>query len=443
MLISFTIENYRSFKERHRVICQPCEEINKFQDNIYETESCDILKVISIFGHNASGKSNIIKALQAMKLLICYDGNIEDILEYIYRPFSYNEEMQNKPTFFEIDLLINNRIIRYGITFDKNKVYNEELYEFCDNEKIQVLKSNKEELSYDMKYSGYLKKVLTDVSSDNNIGNAKQFDMIRQLLEKNIVDSMIKRSDFKFRGLLNVKDELALAVKNWFTKKLVIIDDEHYRFGSSLFMNNGRYGELFLTDKQIPEDNKKLKNRIIKFISDADLSIKYIFSKEQIDNRGKSYSYFSQHNLFKEDGSLETINMDFFQTESQGTQRLFTLSKEIINVIDNGGLLVVDELDRNLHPLLLSYVVQYFNSGEKNGNRGQLLFTTHASELLDIGNLREDQVLFVSKDYEECSSIYPLFKYDISEVTSLSKAYLFGSFGAIPILPVGYNFGEK
>ncbi|WP_242349335.1 AAA family ATPase [Mucispirillum schaedleri] len=439
MLISFTLENYRSFKERHMVICQPDEKIKMHKENILQTKNADILKVISIFGHNASGKSNIIKALNVLKKLLSYDNDLKELLKQVYEPFLYDDVMKNKPTYFEIELLINNKLVRYSIEFNNKEILSEKLIEINqNNEESIILQSSEIEFYYDVYNCKYVDEI--GKSSKNNKLNIDMLDKIKQ----DFISSLVSNSDFKFKTLLTLKDKIALPIKEWFLNKLIILHNSNEFIELLMLPSHKQYGELFLSDKQNSDTNKTIKNKILDFVSGADLAIKYIFSKKEENVRGnKSYHFFSQHTVFKQDGTYDTMPMSFFETESTGTQRLFMLSKEIINVISNGGILVIDELDKNLHPLLLFYVVQYFNSSLTNPKGSQLLFTTHNSELLDFGDLRADQILFVSKNRKEFSSIYPLFKYKINHDVSLSNLYLFGSFGAIPKLPTGFNIGEK
>lgn len=481
MLISFTLENYRSFKDRHKIICIPRNKLKKYPNNIQNNKQCNYLKVISLYGANASGKSNIIKALRSMRNLLCYEKEFDEVLAREYEPFAYDETMRDKPTFFEIELLLNSQIVKYSIKFDKNKVYEECLEEYIDDKYEKILSYTDDYFYYDPKYSDYTSSLIKDIenksiqlndnaifntlsellNNDNNINSEKLNedykiskeivinDFLRDFTKSFTTQSIVKKYILKFRGLINVDDKVAMHIHKWFMNKLTILDVEFdnmskdiIRFGSLSF------GEMLLENqKDLVNSEKSLKNRIIHFISDADLSIKYIYSKKNISGPShKTYDFFSQHKFYKKDGSIDTTSMNFFQSESIGTQRLLAFSYHIIDTIDNGGLLLIDELDRSFHPLLVSYIISYFNSPDTNPKGGQLIFTTHASELLRISKLRLDQILFVSKDGMEHSDIYPLYKYtsesDDEQQYNLADEYLFGRFGGIPILPSGYNFGE-
>lgn len=481
MLISFTLENYRSFKDRYKIICIPSNKLKKYPNNIQNNKQCNYLKVISLYGANASGKSNIIKALRSMRNLLCYEKEFNMVLAKEYEPFAYDESMKDKPTFFEVELLLNSQIVKYSIKFDKNKVHEEFLEEYIDDKYEKILSYTEHDFYYDIKYSDYSSALIKDlkINEDSKDNNKQQSTLFKILINNNkesvselktslnipdeidlqaivqnfagsfTIRPIVKKSLLKFRGLVNVDDKIAINIQKWFMHKLTILDVEFdnmakdiMRFGSLSF------GEILLeTQKDLVNSDKSLKNRIIHFISDADLSIKYIYSKKNISGTSnKSYDFFSQHKFYKKDGTVETTPMNFFQSESIGTQRLLAFSYHIIDTIDNGGLLLIDELDRSFHPLLVSYIISYFNSPDTNPKGGQLIFTTHASELLRISKLRLDQILFVSKDGMEHSDIYPLYKYksesDDDKQYNLADEYLFGRFGGIPILPSGYNFGE-
>ena len=249
---------------------------------------------------------------------------------------------------------------------------------------------------------------------------------------------------FKLRELIVLKEKAAVLLEISFIKKLTIIHDIFSNVMDMMFPNKyNLLGKIFQRGQEVNNKVNLLKDNMMKIIKNADLYIQDIYSDEVVvDNTLSVYSFSSQHRLNKKDGSISTINVDFDKVESEGTKRLFGLSEYIFKTIENGGTLIIDEIDIKLHPLVLLYLIRFFNNLEENKNGGQLIFTTHASELLDIAELREDQVLFVAKDQYECSSIYPLFIYDTKDVSSVSRAYLFGRFGAIPRLPSGYNFGE-
>lgn len=448
MLISFTLENYRSFKDKHMVICQPNENITKYPNNIYTKDDGEYLKIISIFGHNAAGKSNIIKAIECLKILIMMKNDeIKDRLVELYDPFMYDETMHGKPTFFEVEILSNNQIIRYNISFNNKKIISEYL-SILNNEgkEIIILDYKGKKFYYQPQDSQYSKNLVAKLLKDTQLNNANQDvqNILKSIINEGVVKSQVSIASFKLRELIVLKEPAAVLLEKFFSNQLIIINNNFVTMLEIFLVSkHNLIGKIFHKGKELDNNLNILKNNMMKFIKHADLYIQDIYSDEiMIDNDSSMYRFFSQHKLSKKDGSISTINVAFDKVESEGTRRLFGLSEYIFKTIENGGTLIIDEIDIKLHPLVLLYLIKFFNNLEENKNGGQLIFTTHASELLDIAELREDQILFVAKDKNECSSIYPLFIYDTKDISSVSRSYLFGRFGAIPRLPSGYNFGE-
>ncbi|MEA3417088.1 MAG: ATP-binding protein, partial [Thermodesulfobacteriota bacterium] len=191
------------------------------------------------------------------------------------------------------------------------------------------------------------------------------------------------------------------------------------------------------------------KKKILKFMNAADLSITDIFLekkefstkdlpaempqniKEEISKEldGKKLtSLFFMHpsSDTEEDVALE------FEEESAGTRKLFTLAGPWLDVLDNGLVLFVDEMDTSLHPHLIRFLLNLFHNSETNRHNAQLVFTTHDTTVLDQTLMRRDQVWFVEKDAENATRLYPLSDYKPRKGEALQKGYLYGRYGALP-----------
>jgi hypothetical protein len=123
-----------------------------------------------------------------------------------------------------------------------------------------------------------------------------------------------------------------------------------------------------------------------------------------------------------------------FQDESEGTQKLFALAGPIFEILKHGQVLIVDELDRSLHALLVRQLIEMFQNPDLNQKGAQLIFTTHDTSLLDGGLLRRDQIWFVEKDDAQASRLYPLSDFSPRKGEALERGYLAGRYGAVPIL---------
>ena len=174
-------------------------------------------------------------------------------------------------------------------------------------------------------------------------------------------------------------------------------------------------------------DNESLRDRITRFARYADLGIESI---TKIDNR-----IVSNHRQYDDEGrEVNNVTFSFNGNESEGTIKYFSLSYPIIDALDHGKRLVVDELDSKLHPLLIRKIITLFNSSETNPKGAQLLFTTHDTFLLGAGLFRRDQVWFTQKDSFGATEAYSLAEYKVRGNSPFEKEYLQGKFGATPII---------
>lgn len=174
-------------------------------------------------------------------------------------------------------------------------------------------------------------------------------------------------------------------------------------------------------------DNENLRFRITNFAKYADLGIESI---SKIDNR-----IVSNHRQFDDDGrETNNVSFSFNGNESEGTIKYFSLAYPIIDALDNGKRLVIDELDSKLHPLLVRKIVSLFNSAKTNPKGAQLLFTTHDTFLLSAGLFRRDQIWFTQKDSFGATEAYSLAEYKVRGSSPFEKDYLQGKYGATPII---------
>ena len=194
-------------------------------------------------------------------------------------------------------------------------------------------------------------------------------------------------------------------------------------------------------------NQKAGQKRVREFLSEADISIDDITLKEV---KGKSQTIridlatggFLNDGVqdqelllptFKHKASTGSAVFDF-NDESEGTQRLFSLAGPLFDIFEKGHVLIVDELDRSLHALLVRQLIAMFHDPEVNKNNAQLIFTTHDTSLLDGANLRRDQIWFAEKDVDQASMIYPLTDFSPRKNEALERGYLGGRYGAIPVL---------
>ncbi|OHD27803.1 MAG: hypothetical protein A2Y34_16570, partial [Spirochaetes bacterium GWC1_27_15] len=358
-----------------------------------------------------------LKALGFMRWLVINSSKETTINEEIdIYPFKLSTETENKPSFFEIIFLLNDKTYRYGFEIDRKEVKAEWLYQ---------TETTKEKLLF--------------IRNKDIIEVKKHFKEGKNLEEKTRNNALFLSVAANFNGFIS------LDIINWFTNFKVIsgLKDDNYSIITMEMLDN--------------EDTKK---KIYDFIKNADLGIMDIsLSKEKFsekilpkgmpDDLFKSLSekfkdeefvnINTYHQKFNEKNEvIETISF-LLDEESSGTNKYFNLSGLIVKSLLKGSILAIDEIDAKLHPLLTKAIIELFNSSKTNKNNAQLIFVTHDTNLLTSSLLRRDQIWFTEKNRYEATDLYSLVEYKIEDKkvrndASYQRDYISGKYGAIPFI---------
>ena len=406
MLHEFSVENFRSIKER-KTLCLQAQEIGEdIEGNVACELEYNILKSLSVYGANSSGKSNLLAAVSAMRIIVISSAKLNEGEELLYRPFLLSET-DNEPTLFEIVFTQSGYCYRYGFTYTLYKIEEEWLYR-------STTPSSQEEMLF--------LRSLKEVETDNKLfaegrdnekrlnGNRLFLSLCAQLGGK-ISNSLM----FWFSYSLNVisglqSGSLQFYSRNWFAKD-----------------NDNRDKALeFFKKLQLGFENLAVRQK----------QIKSSFTDEEVVN-----TLFSIHNKYNSEGEIcGSIERNFEDMESEGSQKLFDLTGLIFSTLHSGSVLVVDELDAKMHPLISQYIIRLFNNSESNPNNAQLIFSTHDTHLLSSKLLRRDQIWFTEKDNKEQTDLYCLTDIVLSDGsvprndTNYEKNYIAGRYGAIPYI---------
>jgi AAA15 family ATPase/GTPase len=424
MLIEFSVGNFRSFKERATLSMVAANTnardpiVNK-NNTIIVNDKLTLLTSTAIYGANASGKSNVVQALAFMRKFVLSSAKESQTGERIaVEPFRLSTETENEPSFFEIVFLINDIQYRYGFEVNLNQVISEWLFS---------VPSTKEATLF--------------VREENTIKPSSKFlKEGKGLEEKTRSNALFLSVVAQFNG------EISQSILKWFRRMGIVsgLDDMSYRA---------------FTIQQVVEG--KYKNEIIQLIKKLDIDINEIeglkVDKTQVTlpaNMPEELRALLLKNMQDEDWlTVQTkhpklnaqgqlvglVSFDMDQNESHGTQKAFYLAGPIIDVLTNGKVLIVDEMEARLHPLITRELIRLFNSIELNPKRAQLIFTTHDTNLLSNKIFRRDQIWFVEKDSFSASHLYSLAELKIHDSkvrndASFEDDYLQGRYGAIPFL---------
>ena len=415
MLIEFSVGNFKSIKEVETLSLHASNLSSKFPhlevNNLFKKrDDLVLLKSKAIYGANASGKSNAYKAIDAFKNIVENSVGNDRVLRRNISPFKLCDSSIKEPSFFQIQFLLEDVIYRYGFVADKEQVHSEWLFKKAERETF----------------------LFTREGDESEINNS-QFSEGNILTEifKNSEDTPIKTSYLFLTFIAKVLNgKVSSELFKYITTKITLV--------------SGLDSELNKKNAEIFIENKKQKEILVSLVKAADMGIDDIdyveLNKSSSENEVDSKSTEKEKLVFAVKKKYDNNNnekglqaMGFEFEESKGTQKMFELAPYIINCLNEGGLLFIDEFDSRFHSLLTKKIVELFNS--KSNNKGQLIFITHDTNLLSSKLLRRDQISFASRDRYGASHFYSLAEFKgVRSSSSYENDYIHGKYGAIPSL---------
>lgn len=435
MVLQFSVTNYRSFKDKSTLslLASNYDKDTRENDNIFLNEKYNhrLLKSAVIYGANAGGKSKFIEALIFMRRFVLTSSKDTQKGDSIpIEPFRLNSETIKQGSEFEIVFYLKNNLYRYGFEVNNEKIIAEWLY--------QKTKTRENELFY---------RDYQDI-----IYNTKKFSKLDTLIN----EKLIRDNALLLSVLAQFNDSLAESFLDWFKELKVIsgLKEEGYLDDTMLLSKDERQKKRilnFLHNADVGIDDFKLKKHVfeeldIEKMTDVPDELKnvivglnsYVMKTMKEENIEKFSDVITYHKQFNNNGDyIKNIEFSLLEDESSGTRKFFALIGQIIKIIDNGGVLFVDELDSKIHPNLVCKIISIFNSKDMNPHNAQLIFNSHDTNLLSSGLFRRDQIWFVKKDTFGVSKLYSLADFRTDEVRkneAFENNYIRGKYGAIPFL---------
>ncbi len=421
-LLRFTIENFRSIAERKSIEIKPDSIKDEPRSNVVSTNEVPFLRSVAIYGANSSGKSNLINAIGCMSRLIVDSVKVNDEEELPYFPFSLNLVNDKKPTLYEVDAIISDVRYRYSFSNTDKRIIHEQL--------IRIEKSGTEKPLFIRNVDGIgvneklfpEGKDMEDKTNDNRLF----LSLVGQLGGK-ISNTIIKF----FNNDLNVLSGLETDGYSTYTRYLLNKNlpgcEDMKKFFSDM-----QLGFSGLSTKVRDFNINELPDNLPKELKES--LAKELSGKKLVD-------VFSTHKVFNEEGQpIESKSFDFTEMESAGTQKLFDMAGPIFDTILRGSILVIDELDAKMHPLISREIVKLFNDPLRNQLGAQLIFTTHDTNLLSSNLLRRDQIWFTEKDQLERTDVYSMRHIVLPDGKkprgdgNMERNYIKGRYGAIPYI---------
>ena len=378
MILLFRLNNIFSFRDETTLDLQAAkiqtEKGKALSGNMFPAAGGQVLKSVSVFGANASGKSNVMKGIHACVDMIRTSHTYNENTIFAVAPFKFDGYDKNPSSFF-VRFIIDGIEYEYSFSMTRTEILTEHLFYYPKGRRSLVF-SRDESKGPDKKNIYEFKQAIK-----------RPMDVAANTSRKTLFISRASQMD----------RDIAKRVFRFFSED-VVLDYKESAMPIDSFM-------------------KTRKEQILEILNTADSDI------VDIRIQGNTLKTFHRGN--------PDIAFDFDTEESEGTKTLFQMMLSMIDIIRNGRTLLIDEIDTSLHPHLVEYIINLFN----NSDNAQLIYTTHNTHLLNTDFQRRDQVYFVNKREDGCSDLYSLYDFkDFRDTFDMEKAYLQGRFDAVPYL---------
>ncbi len=416
MLLQFNVQNFMSLKDEV-VLSLNANKDKEHKDYLLGFNRESVLPSVAIYGANAAGKSNLFKALTTAIMFVrtSHLRQVNDRIGVV--PFLFNEDSKVAKTKLDFKFTYKNTKYEYGFVADDINVYEEYLYEY---------KSSKPTIIFER----------TNINDYFFTSSYRNLEIYKS---KNANNKLFLST----ATMWNCKE-----TKNAFMWFMENIDT----YGSLDMKINEQYFVQLEKQKDNPNTKEAILN-LLKYtdinISDYDFSSKEIQDKskimfppgipingamaEEILKTAKEYKLSTIHKVENDFGSKE-YSLDFF-FESDGTKLIFAYAPIILEALEKGKTIIIDEIDNSLHTMVLEYLINLFNDKTKNKNNAQIIFSTHDTNLLNLDLFRRDQIYFVEKNNQTgVSELYSLSNYSPRKTENIRRGYLQGRYGATPII---------
>jgi uncharacterized protein len=424
MLIEFKVSNYRSVGDEQVLSLIPNTAYDDYPENIIDSSGHQALNVAAIYGNNGSGKSNLLSAISLFDRMIHISARTSSTTNLPYDPFLLRKGYEEKPVKFEITFIIENIRYKYGIEYFQKQIYREWLYK--KGKGRELLLFGREDDVIEPTASFKVNRTILDAAIEATRPNGlflSTCDMLNVDEAKTIMNWFKKLNSLSG---INTEDQEIRTVKMWEdTDMRTAIND--YMLSLNLGIVGLNISTKDFDENDLPENlSENVRRDLINTLKDK-----------------QSYSVATTHKVYDHDGKLtsDTLSWKLDERESEGTIKAFHLSGPIIYALVTGGVLIIDEIEAKMHPILTLSTIDLFINKKTNPKGAQLIFATHDTNLLTYSRLRRDQIFFSEKNIWESTELYSLsgIVYPNSNQkerldTNKEKRYLEGRYGAIPYL---------
>lgn len=395
MILKIELENFFSIKDRIRIDFRAAN-INTMlardlSYNVMEWNGVPVLKTIGLFGPNASGKSNILKAIAFCCQLILGSHLYNEGMTFNFEPFKF-DGFENKPSQFLIDFVCENVEYEYSFELTREKIVRESLYHYPVGRRAKVFVREA-----DGKYSFGSGIVAKPMDVALNTSNKNLFLSRASSMNRNVAQKLYRYFLNQFLlGLVNVND-------------LIVLDS--FKMYKKVILKALEICDTDITDIEVRKE--QVPAPVLPMAGQTELSFKLVdVLRFKTVHRNQS-----------------DVMFDLDMEESNGTRKLFQILIRLLDVVKNKKSIMMDEFDMGLHTRLADFILDLIHASPNS----QLLFTSHNTNLIDVKRLRRDQIVFVNKSEQGATCVYSLYDFkDFRENMDAEKGYIQGRFDAVP-----------
>lgn len=395
MILKIELENFFSIKDRIRIDFRAAN-INTvlardLSYNVMEWNGVPVLKTIGLFGPNASGKSNILKAIAFCCQLILGSHLYNEGMTFNFESFKF-DGFENKPSQFLIDFVCENVEYEYSFELTREKIVRESLYHYPVGRRAKVFVREA-----DGKYSFGSGIVAKPMDVALNTSNKNLFLSRASSMNRDVAQKLYRYFLNQFLlGLVNVND-------------LIVLDS--FKMYKKVILKALEICDTDITDIEVRKE--QVPAPVLPMAGQTELSFKLVdVLRFKTVHRNQS-----------------DVMFDLDMEESNGTRKLFQILIRLLDVVKNKKSIMMDEFDMGLHTRLADFILDLIHASPNS----QLLFTSHNTNLIDVKRLRRDQIVFVNKSEQGATSVYSLYDFkDFRENMDAEKGYIQGRFDAVP-----------
>ena len=418
MLVQFTVENFLSIRDKVYLSLEPSKD-SEHPENLITKGDYKAVNSVAIYGANASGKSSLFKAITVALIMIRNSNNVQVTDKLPMTPFKFDFESRNKPTSFEFTFIAKDgRKYIYGFSATTEKVVEEYLY--CYN-------TSKPTLLFDLNEN---EKPKFNRAYKVKLEAAYQMNTANKLFLETATTWNVECTKSPFEWLAESIDTFTDVME------LGGVAFEKYRTDE-----NRKYIEFTKNLlKQADINISSIEVDAKEVMGGPALPFQIVVQGKIIPpNEGKHYDVeiTTGYTVVDENGEKTEFSLTL-QEESIGTQLLFFYGPLLKDAFEKGKTIVLDEIDKSMHPSLVKFIMNLFRDPDVNKNGAQLIVTTHETGILSLDMFRRDQIYFTEKDSKSgVTDLYSLDEFSVRKTENIEKGYLMGRYGAIPFLQAG------